>query len=273
LVADLHNPLFAEIVDAARTELDRADQYGLMTSAVLARTQGHRPQLDSRVLAAFEDLRPRSILVVGSVPDMAALEMISFGIPIVVASAVADHLPSARTVRGDESQGMRLVIDHLVLRGHRKIAHIGGEGGRVATERAQAYEAAMKAHGLDGLIRVVHSDYSEEAGYAAARVLLDAADRPTAITAVNDLAAIGAQSAAADLGLIIPRDIAITGYDNTYLAGIRRISLTSVDPGNAAIGAKAARWLVLREEQRPPVGSEYLVEPVLIVRDSTGGTS
>ena len=270
LVADLHNPLFAEIVDAARIELARAGQFGFMTSAVLPRS-GEEPQLDSRIIAAFSDLRPSGILVVGSVPGMASLSRLSYGVPIVVASAVADDLPSAMTVRVDDELGMRLVIDHLVGAGHRRIAHIGGEGGIVSAQRAQAYRAAMTAHGLKAEIWVHPSDYSEQAGYAATRSLLDSAARPTAITAVNDLAAIGALSAASDAGLTIPVNLAVTGYDNSFVSAIRGVSLTSVDPGNAEIGTQAAKWLSCPDNEKRSPGEVYLVRPSLVIRDSTGG--
>ena len=266
LVADLHNPLFAEIVDAARLELARAGRFGLMTSAVLPRAAG-KPELDTRILAAFGDLRPSSILVVGSVPDMASVSRLSYGVPIVAASAIPDNLPSAQSVRSNETLGMALVVDHLVERGHTRIAHIGGQGGLVAAKRADAYELAMSAQGLSAHTRVEASDFSELGGYAAAtRLLTNPRTRPTAIIALNDLAALGAMSAADDLGLSVPADVALTGYDNTFLSEIRRISLTTVDPNNAEIGALAAR-MVIAADGVP--GDSHLVTPTLISRQST----
>lgn len=266
LVADLHNPLFAEIVDAARLELARAGRFGLMTSAVLPRAAGE-PELDTRILAAFGDLRPSSILVVGSVPDMASLSRLSYDVPIVAASAIPDNLPSAQSVRSNETLGMALVVDHLVERGHTRIAHIGGHGGLVAAKRAEAYELAMTARGLSAYTRVEASDFSERGGYAAStRLLANPRTRPTAITALNDLAALGALSAADDLGLSVPADVALTGYDNTFLSEIRRISLTSVDPNNAEIGALAARMLIAADGMP---GGSYLVAPTLVSRQST----
>ena len=268
LVADLHNPLFAEIVDAARVELAAADRFGLMTSAVLPRAEG-KPQLDTRILAAFGDLRPSSILVVGSVPDMDSLSKLSYGVPIVVASAFPDNLPTAYSVRSSEKLGMQLVVDHLVQRGHQRIAHVGGQGGRVAEKRAEAYEAAMRRHGLQEHIRVEASDFTEAGGYdAASRLLGGPEPRPSAITALNDLAALGVLSAADDRGLSVPGDLALTGYDNTFVSALRRISLTSVDPNNAEIGARAARKLI--SPDLADSGGSDLVSPTLVVRGSTG---
>ncbi|MFC6355399.1 LacI family DNA-binding transcriptional regulator [Luethyella okanaganae] len=261
LVADLHNPVFSEIVDAARRELARVGEVSLMTSATLpGDTSQH--VLDDRLLALFRDLRPRGILIVGSVPDMAAVASFAASSRIVVASAIADQLPTAHTVRGDDVAGMRLVVDHLVGLGHRDIAHIGGQGGLVAQARAHAYEAAMAAHGLVDFVRVAPADYSESSGHAAAEMLLTSGTAPTAITAVNDLAAVGALAAAGEHDL----QISVTGYDDTYLAALRQISLTTVDPGNEAIGTRAAE--VLSGNTAPPE-NELLIPPMLRIRNST----
>lgn len=263
LVADLHNPVFADIVDAARRELARVGEVSLMTSATLPGGASRR-ELDDRLLALFRDLRPRGILIVGSVPDMPAVAALAASSRIVVASAIADSLPTACTVRGDDVAGMRLVVDHLVGLGHRDIAHIGGQGGLVAQARARAYEAAMTAHGLEGLIRVESADYSENGGHAAAGRLLASGAPPTAITAVNDLAAVGALAAAGEHG----RRVSVTGYDDTFLASLRQISLTTIDPGNAAIGTRAAE--ILSADADPdPQGVETLIPPALRVRSST----
>jgi DNA-binding LacI/PurR family transcriptional regulator len=263
LVADLHNPVFADIVDGARRELARVGEVSLMTSATLP---GEKNQhiLDGRLLALFRDLRPRGILIVGSVPDMPAVAALSAESRIVVASAIADHLPTAHTVRGDDVAGMRLVVDHLVELGHHDIAHIGGRGGLVAELRARAYETAMTAHGLTEFIRIAPADFSENTGHAAAEALLSSPAPPTAITAVNDLAAVGALASAQERQV----SISVTGYDDTYLAALRQISLTTVDPGNVAIGTHAAQ-LLSRETAETRTATELLIAPRLRVRRST----
>lgn len=267
LVADLHNPLFAEIVEAARGELARAGEISLMTSAVLTPREG-APELDKRLLGLFHDLRPRGILVVGSVPDMAEVGRFSPGCPIVVASAIPDGLPQAPSVRGDDVEGMRLLVDHLTSLGHRRIAHIGGAGGAVARAREEAFVAAMKARGLGGELQLASADYSEAAGGRATAELLRLSEPPTAITAVNDLAAIGAMGAVDDLTGDGPRAVALTGYDNTFVSSLREISLTTVDPDNDAIGRSAARTLA-NALQGDNGSAEALAPPRLIVRRSS----
>ncbi|MCI9887405.1 LacI family DNA-binding transcriptional regulator [Micrococcales bacterium 31B] len=285
LTADLANSVFAEIVDAARAELARHGSPALLTSAMLPDASGV-PTLDEHALAIFGDLRPRSLLVVGSIPDLAALTRLVPRTPLVVASGIGEQVSVAATVRTDDAAGMRLVVDHLVAQGHRRIAHIGGRGGVVATRRESAYRDAMRAHGLEAEIRVAASDFTELGGYAAARTLLFATGAssgsgaptpgaphpPTAIAAVNDLAALGAQAAWADVG---PRDStpwAVTGYDDSALAKLRQVDLTSVNPFSAEIGREAARCVVAVEAGESPSPSERLVAPQLVVRGSSSPT-
>ncbi|WP_263054868.1 LacI family DNA-binding transcriptional regulator [Curtobacterium sp. RIT-PI-V] len=260
LVADSRNPVLAEVVDAARVSLASGGRLGLMTSAVLPNGSS-RPRLDLDAVAMLGDLQPSGLIVVGSVPTMDRVVQVMGAARIVIASARPGRLAGAATVRGDDEVGIRLVVDHLVDIGHRRIGHVGGAGGRVATGRVEAFRAAVHEHGLDGGL-VAESDFSEAAGYRAALELLGRDEPPTAITAVNDLAAIGVTAAVRQRGLT--GSVAVTGYDNTYLAALGAVDLTSVDPDNAAIGRRAAELLL--SEENP---GEVLIAPTLRVRSSS----
>ena len=123
-------------------------------------------------------------------------------------------------------------------------------------------------------MRVERCELDEQTGYAAARRLLGARERPTAIVAVNDLACVGAMSAPDDLGVDVPGELSLVGYDNTALAATSRLSLTSVDPRNPEIGELAARRIINRlrpeEAETDAPGIRDLVSPRLAVRRSTG---
>jgi DNA-binding LacI/PurR family transcriptional regulator len=128
----------------------------------------------------------------------------------------------------------------------------------------------MKGHGLAEEIAVQGGDFTEEGGYRAARMLLSADPRPTAIFAPNDLVATGALSAADELGLKVPTDVSIVGYDNTHLAAIRHISLTSVDQPRRDMGRIAAERLCARIDDLGLEPLQTLVTPHLVVRATTG---
>jgi DNA-binding LacI/PurR family transcriptional regulator len=275
VVADLRNPWSMDVVEAIGRVLDEAGLTTLMTSAVLPASAAGQRRLDVGVIGALKDLRVDGLLVVGSVPEPARLAEVADGLPVVVVGARVEGLARADVVRSDDAAGMGLVVDHLVGRGHRRIAHLGGAGGAVADERAAGYRAAMTRHRLAGEILVQPCDFSEDGGYGAAAALLDhGARRPvTALAAVNDLAAVGALSAAADAGVELPGGLAVTGYDDTFLAELRQLSLTSVNPDSDSIGALAAGCLVERIADPDRPGVERLVPPRLVVRASSARPS
>lgn len=224
----------------------------------------HRTDFTS--LEVLRDIGVAGILAAGSVPDGDAF----------VTTVNSDYVVSAGweptgarydAVRGDDELGMSMIVDHLVGRGHQRIAHIGGHGGVVAAGRQLGYENSMRSHGLGGLISICPADYSSDAGYRAATALLavPSARRPTALACVNDLAALGAMRAADDLGL----RVAVTGYDNIEIASLPRIGLTTVDPQSKIMGARAADFLVQRLNGSDIRRRSETVAPHLVVRASS----
>jgi DNA-binding LacI/PurR family transcriptional regulator len=260
LVADSLNPVLGEIVDAARAALFASGRLGFVLSAVAPDADDGR--LDVDLLSMVADLRPRSLLIVGSVPEMRLVREVMAPSRIVVASAIPVELDDTPSVHGDDAAGVELAVAHLVERGHRHLAHIGGAGGATADVRARAFDAALAAHSLPpgqhGL-----SDFTEPAGFRAAEALLGGSNPVSALVASSDLAAIGALAAVRDRGL--SGRVAVTGYDNTYLADLGIASLTSVDPGNREIGRRAAELLSADIVDT----REQLIVPRLVIRDSS----
>jgi LacI family transcriptional regulator len=135
--------------------------------------------------------------------------------------------------------------------------------------RAEGYRSAMHRRCLADRIDVVSTSYSEEGGYTAARELLSRSGRPTAIFAGADVAAIGVLNAAYEAGLRIPEDISLAGYDNTSIAGLGPISLTSVDQDGHLMGTNAARLLLERIEGKRRRSVLLSLAPTLVPRRST----
>ncbi|MGJ0205017.1 LacI family transcriptional regulator [Leucobacter sp. gxy201] len=275
LMADLHSPPFARLVDCARSELRAIERIALMTSAnpvgAVGRGAERRAGMDRETLGFFGDLRPRSLLVVGSLADMSSLAPLVEGVPSVLAGGISTELPFAATVRTDHDAGMRLLVEHLQERGHRRIAHAGGLGGAVAVARAAAYAEAMTRAGLSTQIRVEPADFTEASGYLAAQRLMEEPEPPTAITTVTDLTAVGALAAVSDRP-----GVAVTGYGDTDIAAYHMTQLTTVRAHNGEIGRVAVDEL-LRAERRhvggqdgendSPAGHrEVLIPPSLTVR-------
>src|SRR5688572_21313276 len=104
----------------------------------------------------------------------------------------------------------------------------------------------MARHGLQEYVRVVQPDLTEQSGFEALARLLDGRRPPTAVLAANHILAIGALSAAGERSVRVPGDLSLIGYDNTHLASIRHLSLSSVDPVSRDVGIRAAQLLVER---------------------------
>jgi LacI family transcriptional regulator len=137
-----------------------------------------------------------------------------------------------------------------------------------AADRRRGYERALAEASipLDGSL-VVESTFSAEGGVNAASDLLSRNDRPTAIFAVNDATAVGAMAVARDLGLSIPDDVALVGYNDTELAGMLPVPLSSVSVPVREMGELAVDLLLEQLEGAEP--RSVLLTPRLVVRASS----
>lgn len=269
LVADLHNPLFVEIVDYVRASIEAAGEYAFMTSAMVPDFHGNQV-FDRRTVSALIDLRPKSVLVVGTIQEIQELNALPDNVPIIVASAIPEGIDRASSVRADDEKGMQLIIEHLADNSHSRIAYISVESGLVAASRRSAYIKSMLAKDLEKYIQIEEiANDGENLGYETTKRLLASENPPTAITGFNDLIAIGAQQAVLEFMADGGKFVAVVGYDNTFLSGLKQISLTSVDPGNRAIAIKAAELLISESKYHPKRGVTFLLEPTLVIRKSS----
>lgn len=260
LVADLHNPFFAEFLDGLQESLHGEGLRMLVGSG------RWDPRFEAEAVEAFLEMRVDGLVLLSVVPD--SLVEATRSVPVVIVGE--RDVAGVDIVVDDDELGARLAVDHLVELGHRRIAHIEGAPSTTARYRRSGYEEAMMRHGLADQIVVAPGDFTEDGGYRAASALLDRADRPTAIFAPNDLVATGALSAADEHGLRVPHDISIVGYDNTHLAAIRHIALTSVDQPRRDMGRVAAERLCARIDNPQRQPRQTLVVPHLVVRSTTG---
>ncbi|MFJ8538376.1 LacI family DNA-binding transcriptional regulator [Streptomyces sp. NPDC093591] len=262
LLNDLRNPWFVDMLDGLNSLLHDNGLHMLLADARLNRRTGQDPA------GPFLDLRVDGLVVVGTLPDPAALEAVAARMPVVVAGAREPVPSGVDVVANDDEQGARLVAEHLIGLGHRRIAHIAGYGA-VGELRRRSFQATMREHGLADQAVVEAGDMTEEGGYRTTVRLLSRPERPTAVFAVNDIAAIGALSAAEELGLRVPRDLSVVGYDNTSIARLRHVWLTTVDNTSHEVGRRAARCLLERFEGAAGEGRVQLATPALEVRGST----
>ena len=140
-------------------------------------------------------------------------------------------------------------------------------GRRVGRLRRDTFVTEMHAAGLDPVVEPC--DMTEEGGYRAAVRLLRADRSPDRDLRLQRHVRVGALSVAEELGLAVPRRPSLVGYDNTHLAGIRHLWLTTVDNASFEVGRRAGRALLQRISTPDTPASEQLVDPRLQVRGST----
>ena len=175
------------------------------------------------------------------------------------------------TVSAAHSSGAGQAMRHLLSLGHRRIGAITGPRGWMATEeRKRGYVAALAATGaLPDPQLVIESNFDVDGGRAAASVLLDLPEPPTAIFAFNDQLAIGAMHTALARGLRLPADLSIVGFDDTAEAGLVTPALTTVRQPLAEMGRMAVSLLVRLLDDEPIEALHVELATQLVVRDST----
>jgi LacI family transcriptional regulator len=269
MIPDVRNPFFPELVEGVSDHLDGTDYQALLGPG------GSEPESQARITDAMIDRRMDGLIMIAPIVQRRQLEATARSVPTVV---IGRHGASADfdAIVDDDVMGAGLIIDHLVELGHRRIAHIehkpvgrGMPATMPQTVRAEGYRRAMRRHGLESEIDVVASTYSEQGGYEAARELLSRPVRPTAIFAGADVAAIGVLNAAYEAGLDVPGDISVAGYDNTAIAALGPISLTSVEQDGHLMGTNAARLLLERIEGKRQRSMLMSLSPTLVPRRTT----
>jgi len=179
------------------------------------------------------------------------------------------HIDWSPAVVHDNSVVIRELVDYLFGLGHRRFAHVSGPREYLhSCQRRNAWLDALRAHGISES-DVTDGDFTYASGAAAASKLLARPQRPTAVFCANDLMAAGFQARALDLGLSVPGDISIAGYDGTALGTYVRPALTTLTTSPHSLGATAASLLLDRIEGLS-VDDVELEQSHLVVRDSTG---
>lgn len=264
LLNDLHNPYFAEILDGI---LEAAEELEYRLLLATGRRQAAGEQ---RAVGVFFEHRVDGLVLVG--PRLPTAEIIAAGRAAPTVS-VGRPLRSVEvdSIGNDDHAGGRLAVQHLVELGHRRIVHVDGGRGAGAQSRRSGYLQAMRQLGFEA--HVVPGDFTDIAGVRAADRLLAAGDLPTAVFAANDVVAAGVMDRFEDAGLRIPEDVSIIGYDNTFLAALHHMSLTTIDQPRPEIGRLALATLVERIDGRRSTAVHLQLEPSLVVRATTAAPS
>ena len=258
VMAGLTSPFQPYVLDKFIQELGAAGMRPLVFSA----PQGQ--EVDDILPAALE-YRPDALIVTSATLSSARIESCArYGTPVILFNR---NLPgsAASAVCCDNVEGGRLVANLLLDAGVRRPAYIAGSANSSTNhDREKGFTDRLWERGVP-LIAREDGTYTYEAGHRAARVLLARADPPDAIFCASDIIALGVRDAARELGVRVPDDLAIVGFDDIPMAGWSAYELTTIrQPVDRMIAATLA---LLRAPDEPP--ATHLFAGELIVRGTT----
>ena len=262
VLMEVGSPYHAELVEDLHEAAERRG-YDVVLSAV-TRTRDER-----RAVETLVDFRCEALVLLGPVAPAAQLAALGRQLPVVVIGRRVVG-GAVDVVRSADAEGVGQVIDHLATLGHRSITYVDGGRGTIATDRRRGYRTAMRRHGLADHVRVIGGDHTEAAGTRAARALLDGGALPGAVVAYNDSCALGLLDAFNRAGVEVPGEVSVAGYDDSSLARLAHVNLTTVSQdarGQAEHAVAAAAERLDGGRVRP---REVVLAPRLVVRGTTG---
>jgi LacI family transcriptional regulator len=260
LVGDLANPFYSELAKLVEQRLTAAGY-----ATIMCNTDGHASSERARIESLLEHRAVGILMLQTSGEWPVADELRAQGVPLVVVSCWDE---TTDCVAVDDAAGVRLAVEHLLELGHRRIAYLSSGFVEPETDRAryEGYRRALRAASLPppkGLRLRWEDTESLEA-------LLGDAVPPTAFVVSNDLVAIDFVELLGRLGLDVPGDVSVVGFDNIAVAGLGRVSLTTVAQPREQLADLGASMLLERIERgsRTPARRVRLA-PELVVRGST----
>jgi LacI family transcriptional regulator len=270
VVGDLANPFYSELAKLVEQHAS-ASGYGVM----ICNTDG-RPESEQRRIGLLLEQRVAGIVMLQFSGDTDVLAaVLRRGVPVVVVSCYEE---TADCVAVDDERGAELAVAHLLELGHRRIAYVSSATVEPNTDDARrgGYERTLRRAGVEPSPELVlelapppwvENDEENPARLAA---FLDGDDGPTALFVSNDLVAIEAIDALDGLGVRVPDDVSVVGFDDIAMAGLARLSLTTVAQPRDALARIGAELLVERMESGedgPP--RQVRLDPTLVRRRST----
>ena len=266
LVYDFRTSYLVEIVRGIDDEVSQMN-YDLMLST----THHHKQKESEHVQKLTQGMVDGLLIVLPSNLEAYLEDLSTQSVPYVLIDYSASDVQNVNTVQATNQQGVLDATMHLIDLSHERIGFVTGlMAVGSSRERLAGFRQAMSQRGLavDESL-VMAGDFMEDSGYQAGLALLQREDRPTAIVASNDVMAFGVIRAAHELGLEVPEDVSVVGFDDIPEAVYFRPKLTTVRQPLQEMGRMATRILVDMIENPDSAQGRLELATELIVRDST----
>jgi LacI family transcriptional regulator len=272
VVTDISNPYYPNLIAPLHDELAALDYRMVLFTEQLegdGEPAGYGPEgLKGLVDRGVDGAVLTTSTLDGAVPR----ELLRHNLPFVFLTREVDGIP-ADSVAVDNALGASLMAAEVARFGHRQVGAIfGPRNTSTGRDRERGFRAGLAAAGVplpDDAVR--HGRYVVEAGHEAMRELMALEARPTAVVCFNDLVAIGALNASRELGLRVPEDVSITGWDDLPMASWEICRLTTVRQSMNEMARTAARLVVDRVEGRASADPRrVLFDPELVLRATLG---
>ena len=273
-IPDIPNPFLTEVFKGVE---DTAVKNGY--SVILSNTE-YDLKRETEILRIFLEGRVDGLVIdpVENNTDFAMLKQLKrMGIPFVLLRKLKGLEKEYDYVMADDKKGAIILTQHLINMGHRRIGYIGStQCGVTDHDRFLGYKQALAKAGMEfdaGLV-TSHDSFSLSEGLKVGRGLLQVRKDIDAVVAFNDLLALGVMEAAYSLGLRVPEDLAVGGFDDIYISGLSPVSLTTIALPKYELGSRATELLIdkieAKRSNRSAKTNQIVLEPKLVIRRSCG---
>ncbi|MDQ0338812.1 LacI family repressor for deo operon, udp, cdd, tsx, nupC, and nupG [Caldalkalibacillus uzonensis] len=264
LMPDIKNPFFSEVFRGIE---DRAREAGFK---ILVGSTDRNKEKEKEYINLLKESWADGVILTTAEIDRRFIDELAQRRPLVLA---CEYIPGSPypSVSIDNESAARKITKHLILQGHKRVAHIAGPSSIIlSVARLTGYLQALHQSGLiedEALIQ--EGDFTLQSGYDLANKLLSLKNPPTAIFAANDEMAIGAMKAIQDKGIRVPEDVAVAGFDDINVASFVTPSLTTIRQPRYKIGQTSVDLLLKVINHEPLDQPQIVLEDELIVRHST----
>ncbi len=264
LIPDLGTAYIGEIIRGIDFELETA-KYNLMLYTTHRRETKEAGYISSLIQSGVDGV----ILILPRNPAnyLDRLRALNFPYVLVDHQGIDEQGPA---VGATNFQGALDATEYLISLGHTNIAFITGSMDLgCAQERLAGYKSALEKHNIPvNQDWIIEGDFEQSAGYVGAKVLISQQNKPTAIFASNDMMAFGVMNAVRDMGLKIPNDISIIGFDDIFQSSQTMPGLTTVQQPLEQMGRKATKMLVEMMSEGEITSGKIELPTHLVIRDS-----